>query len=96
MSVRSRWLRRSVRLRITIMATVATLVILLGLAWWTGGRIGALLITSTDNQLRPILDSAVADVSAGRTPTQSSPYVQVRVLDTAGAPVDNPDMVAIW
>jgi signal transduction histidine kinase len=71
------------------MATVATLVILLALAWWTGGNIGNLLINSTDNQLDPILNTAVADVSGGRTPTQSSPYVQVRVLDTSGTPVDN-------
>jgi signal transduction histidine kinase len=71
------------------MATAATLVILLALAWWTGGNIGNLLIDSTDNQLDPILNTAVADVSGGRTPTQSSPYVQVRVLDTSGTPVDN-------
>jgi signal transduction histidine kinase len=70
------------------MATVATLAILLGLAWWTGGRIGALLIDSADRELKPILQTAVAAVSAGKAPHPDTPYVQVRVLDTAGAPVD--------
>jgi signal transduction histidine kinase len=82
------WLRRSVRFRISTMATVATLVILLGLAWWTGGRIGSLLIDSADRELKPILDAAISDVSVGRTPHPVTPYVQVRVLDTAGTAVD--------
>jgi signal transduction histidine kinase len=70
------------------MATVATLVILLGLAWYTGGRIGSLLIDSADRQLGPILQAALADVGAGRMPHPDTPYVRVRVLDTAGIPVD--------
>ncbi|MET0135389.1 MAG: HAMP domain-containing sensor histidine kinase [Kibdelosporangium sp.] len=70
------------------MATVATLVILLCLAWFTGGRIGSLLIDSADKELRPILQTALVDVAEGRTPTPDTPYVQVRVLDTAGNPVD--------
>ncbi|TCO58558.1 signal transduction histidine kinase [Actinocrispum wychmicini] len=88
MSVRTLWLRRSVRFRITTMATVATLAILLALATWTGRSIGSLLINSTDNELRPIMQTAVTDVSAGRLPHSDTPYVQVRVLDTAGTPVD--------
>ncbi|WP_132119840.1 sensor histidine kinase [Actinocrispum wychmicini] len=70
------------------MATVATLAILLALATWTGRSIGSLLINSTDNELRPIMQTAVTDVSAGRLPHSDTPYVQVRVLDTAGTPVD--------
>ncbi|WP_173136317.1 ATP-binding protein [Kibdelosporangium persicum] len=70
------------------MATAATLVILLALAWYSGGRIGSLLIDSADRELQPILDAAIADVAAGRTPAPDKPYVQVRVLDTAGQPQD--------
>jgi signal transduction histidine kinase len=69
-------------------ATVATLLILLALAWYTGGRIGSLLINSADNELKPILQTALADVSTGHTPHPATPYVQVRVLDTAGNPTD--------
>jgi signal transduction histidine kinase len=87
-NLRSTWLRRSVRFRITTMATAATLVILLLTAWYTGGRIGSLLISSADRELQPILDAAIADVKAGRIPQPDTPYVQVRVLDTAGEPVD--------
>ncbi|WP_209648039.1 sensor histidine kinase [Kibdelosporangium banguiense] len=71
-----------------MMATAATLVILLLTAWYTGGRIGSLLITSADKELQPILQAALVDVSAGLTPQPDTPYVQVRVLDTAGEPVD--------
>ncbi|MEV4318687.1 HAMP domain-containing sensor histidine kinase [Actinocrispum sp. NPDC049592] len=70
------------------MATVATLLILLGLAWYTGGRIGSLLIDSADRELQPILTTAVNDVVAGRKPSASTPYVQVSVLDTAGTAVN--------
>ncbi|ONI77140.1 two-component sensor histidine kinase [Actinosynnema sp. ALI-1.44] len=82
------WFRRSIRFRIATMATAATLAILLGLAWLSGRGIGGLLISSTDRELRPILDAAIGDVRAGRTPHPDTPYVQVRVLDTAGAPQD--------
>ncbi|ALG06629.1 sensor histidine kinase [Kibdelosporangium phytohabitans] len=82
------WFRRSIRFRIATMATAATLAILLGLAWLSGRGIGGLLISSTDRELRPILDAAITEVEAGRMPHPSTPYVQVRVLDTAGAPQD--------
>lgn len=86
--LREAWSRRSIRFRIATTATVATLVILLGLAWFSGRGIGGLLISSTDRQLQPILDAAITEVAAGRTPPPATPYVQVRVLDTAGAPQD--------
>jgi hypothetical protein len=70
-----------------MMATAATLVILFALAWYTGGRIGTLLIDSADRELKPILASAVEDVTAGRLPVVNTPYVQVSVLDTAGQAV---------
>jgi signal transduction histidine kinase len=70
------------------MATAATLVILLLTAWYTGGRIGSLLISSADRELQPILDAAIVDVTEGQIPQPETPYVQVRVLDTAGESVD--------
>lgn len=70
------------------MATLTTLVILVALAYWTSRGIGSLLIDATDNELTPILRTAIADVSAGQKPHSDTPYVQVRVLDTAGDPVD--------
>ncbi|WP_037263351.1 ATP-binding protein [Kibdelosporangium aridum] len=87
--IKEAWFRRSVRFRIATMATAATLIILLALAWFSGRGIGGLLIGSADRELQPILDAAIADVAAGRIPHPDTPYVQVRVLDTAGTPQDN-------
>jgi signal transduction histidine kinase len=94
-NLRSAWLRGSIRLRITTMATAATLIILLCLAWFSGGRIGALLIGSADKELAPVLSRALSDVSAGRTPDSGTTYVQLRVLDTAGTPVDGKPVPAL-
>jgi signal transduction histidine kinase len=83
------WLRRTVRFRITAVATVVTMIVLLGLAFVTSRLVGPLQISSADAQLQSILDSALVDVRAGRLPAQAPVGVQVRVLDTAGVPVDD-------
>lgn len=82
------WLRRTLRFRITMVATAATLAVLLVLAVQTSRLIGPLLVSSVDAQLDSILDAAVADVREGHLPADDSLGVRARVLDTAGTPVD--------
>ncbi|MGH3515984.1 MAG: ATP-binding protein [Haloechinothrix sp.] len=91
---RGLWPHRSLRLRITTLATAVMLACLLGLAALAGGRLGPLLISSVDDELAGALDGAVADVTQGRNPTESDGLL-VRVLDTAGTPVDGGGRVAL-
>jgi HAMP domain-containing protein len=83
------WLRRTLRFRITSVATAVTLVVLLLLAVQTSRLIGPLLVSSADAQLQSILDDAVADVRAGKLPADAPVGVRARVLDTAGLPKDD-------
>ena len=82
------WLRRTLRYRISSVATVVTLVVLLLLAVQTSRLIGPLLVSSADAQLRSILDTAVTDVRAGTVAVDTPAGVRARVLDTAGVPAD--------
>jgi signal transduction histidine kinase len=82
------WLRRTLRFRISSVATAVTLVVLLLLAVQTSRLIGPLLVSAADAQLQSILDDAVADVRAGVAPADSPVGVRTRVLDTAGSPLD--------
>ncbi len=82
------WLRRSLRFRITTIGTAVTLIVLLAMALGTSRLIGPLLVSSADAQLKPILATALSDVSAGRVPNPGPVGMQARVLDTAGTPVD--------
>lgn len=84
---RKLWSHRSLRLRITALATTVTLACLLGLAVLAGGQLGPLLISSVDDELAAALEVAAADVSQGRDPAGSG-GMRMRVLDTGGAPVD--------
>lgn len=81
------WLRRSMRFRITTVATAVTLLVLLWLAVVSSRMIGPLLVRSADDELAPVLASSISSVSRGAAPAQL-PNVQVHVLDTSGAPVD--------
>lgn len=83
------WLRRTLRFRITMVATAVTLVVLLLLAVQTSQLIGPLLVSSADAELEAILDDAVADVRAGTPLAGDRLGVQARVLDTAGTPQDD-------
>ncbi len=85
------WLRRTLRFRITSVATAVTLVVLLLLAVQTSRLIGPLLVSSADAQLQSILDAAVTHVRAGTPPADAPVGVRARVLDTAGDPVDGLD-----
>lgn len=84
---RGLWLRRTIRFRVTIVTTVVTLAVLLGLAAVTSKMIGPLLVDSADAELSTSLSAATAHVERGE-PVAASPNIQVRVLDTAGTPVD--------
>jgi signal transduction histidine kinase len=85
------WLRRTLRFRITSVATAVTLVVLLLLAVQTSRLIGPLMVSSADAQLQSILDSAVTHVRAGTPPADAPVGVLARVLDTAGDPADGLD-----
>ncbi|GAB3566860.1 ATP-binding protein [Amycolatopsis endophytica] len=73
--------------RITVPAAAVTLAFLLGLAIVAGRGLGPLRDSSVDTELTAALNPAAAVVSAGRTPAQPD-GVTLRVLDTAGTPVD--------
>ncbi|CRK61647.1 probable two-component sensor kinase [Alloactinosynnema sp. L-07] len=86
--LRALWLRRTMRFRVTTVTTVVTLAVLIGMAVVSSGMIGPLLVRSADAELSASLDAATERVRAGLAPFAPSPNIQVRVLDTAGEPVD--------
>jgi signal transduction histidine kinase len=86
--VRSLWLRRTLRFRVTTVTGVLTVLVLIGLAVLSSRQTGSFLLDSVDRDLGPRLQAAVAEVQAGRPVTSGTADVQVRVLDTAGTPVD--------
>ncbi|GAB3168429.1 ATP-binding protein [Myceligenerans halotolerans] len=80
----------SLRLRITALATAVTLACLLGLAMVAGQGLGPLLTHAVDDELAVALTGAAREVVAGRMPVAPD-GLEVRVLDTAGNPVDGVD-----
>ncbi|MDQ3405723.1 MAG: HAMP domain-containing protein, partial [Actinomycetota bacterium] len=86
--LRGLWLRRTMRCRITTVATAVTLAVLLGVAVLTSRMIGPLLVDSADQELISTRAAAVTQIAQGRPAVSPSPNIQVRVLDTAGAAVD--------
>ncbi|HEX4702309.1 MAG TPA: two-component sensor histidine kinase, partial [Pseudonocardiaceae bacterium] len=88
MSLRGWWLRRSVRYRITMVATTVTVLCLVILAQFTSSLQGSLLLDAADSDLQSHLSAASSDVSDGRLPTFTPGDIVVRVLDRAGDPVD--------
>lgn len=85
---RALWWRRTLRFRITLVATVVTLVVLLSLAVLTSNLMRPLLVGSADTELREELAAVLPVVAAGRVPDPGPVGMQVHVLDTAGDPVD--------
>ncbi|ATY14652.1 sensor histidine kinase [Amycolatopsis sp. AA4] len=81
------WSRRSLQVRITLLAAAITLGCLLGLAALAANKLDPLLTDSVDKELTAALGPATAAVSAG-TPLASADPVSVRVLDIAGNPAD--------
>ncbi|EHR52590.1 signal transduction histidine kinase [Saccharomonospora marina XMU15] len=86
-SPRRWWRRRSLRFRITLITTTITLAFLFGLAVLAGRALGPLLVGSVDEELASVLGSAAPVVAAGELP-EGPRGIEVRVLDTAGGPVD--------
>jgi signal transduction histidine kinase len=86
--VRALWWRRTLRFRITAVATAVTLVVLLSLAVLTSNLMRPLLVRAADTELEATLSAVLPEVAAGRVPQPGPVGMQVHVLDTAGAPVD--------
>ncbi|WP_024874881.1 sensor histidine kinase [Saccharomonospora piscinae] len=86
-SPRRWWRRRGLRFRVTLVVTVVALVPLFVLAALAGKLLGPLLVDSVDGELARVRDGASAVVAQGREP-EPVPGIAVRVLDTAGTPVD--------
>jgi signal transduction histidine kinase len=82
-----RWAGTSLRLRITALVTAVTLACLLGLATAAGRGLGPLLTDAVDDELQEALSGAARSVAAGGAPAAPD-GLEVRVLDTAGGPVD--------
>nr|WP_051114881.1 HAMP domain-containing sensor histidine kinase [Actinokineospora enzanensis] len=83
------------RFRVTAVATVVTLVVLLGLALLSSRKIEPLVVASADDELTPVLATAVVQVGEGRVPVSTSPNIQVHVMDTAGTPMDGGPVPAL-
>lgn len=82
------WRRRALRFRIASVVALAGVLVLLAVAWAASGLIGSLLVDAADRQLRPALAAAEPQVRQGATALPASPDRQLRVLDTAGTPLD--------
>ncbi|HEX4724145.1 MAG TPA: HAMP domain-containing sensor histidine kinase [Pseudonocardiaceae bacterium] len=82
------WLRRTVRYRITLVATTVTVLCLVLLAPLTSALQGTLLLDAADTDLRAHLDTATTDVTNGTLPTTTPGDIVLRVLDRGGDPVD--------
>ncbi|HWE88210.1 MAG TPA: HAMP domain-containing sensor histidine kinase [Pseudonocardiaceae bacterium] len=88
---RAWWLRRTLRFRITLVATTVTVLFLVVVARFASGLIDTLLLDATDDELHAGLRAAAADVAAGQPLPRSLSSAgtdQIRVLDTGGAPAD--------
>ncbi|MGH3469885.1 MAG: two-component sensor histidine kinase, partial [Thermocrispum sp.] len=77
----------TLRRRITVVAATVTLGCLLALALLAGRGLEPLLVGSVDDELAAALRPAAAAVRAGEVPAEP-PGLLLRVLDTAGDPVD--------
>jgi signal transduction histidine kinase len=88
MSPRALWLRRTLRFRITAVATAVTLVVLVALSLLTSDLIRPLLVGAADTELNAALAEVVAQVESGQAPGTGPVGMQVHVMDTAGEPVD--------
>lgn len=88
MNPRAWWRRRSLRSKITVSATLFAMVCLLVLSRLAGGAIGSLLVGVADSELHHALDYAAPLAAQGKSVQSTLTDVQLRVLDSDGAPVD--------
>lgn len=95
--LRAWWVRRTLQFRTSAVATLVALVGLGVLAHISVGLIGWLLIESVDTELRSKVDTTARQVAAGIAPNRLAGG-EIRILDTAGEPVDglSPPELASW
>ncbi|MGI8799626.1 MAG: sensor histidine kinase [Pseudonocardia sp.] len=86
--LRAWWARRSLRARITVVIGGVAVLALLALARVATGLIAYAVTNAADTQLRAVAQSAAAEVGAERAVAPGAGQPRVRVLDTAGQPVD--------
>jgi signal transduction histidine kinase len=86
--VRALWWRRTLRFRITAVATAVTLVVLVALALLTSNLMRPLQVRSADTELDATLRAVIPVVAQGGVPEPGPVGMQVHVLDTAGDPLD--------
>jgi signal transduction histidine kinase len=80
-----------------MIATTVTVVCLVALARFFSGLQGSLLVDAADTDLHARVAAASALVSQGTWPTTAAGDITVRVLDTAGGPVDGgPTLPLTW
>jgi two-component system, OmpR family, sensor kinase len=90
--IRSWWSRRTIQFRTSVVTTVVALVGLGAIARISVGFIGWLLLESVDTELHGKV-SAVAGRLATGSPPRTLSGAEIRILDTAGNPVDGlPDI----
>jgi signal transduction histidine kinase len=80
--------RRTLRFRVTLVATGVAVLSLLALARLTEGLVGTLLVDAADTELRGVLAAAAPEVTGGRPPDPPRADVELRVLNSAGEPMD--------
>ncbi|MBP2476431.1 signal transduction histidine kinase [Crossiella equi] len=86
--LRGWWSRRTLRARITMVVAAVALLVFGWVANVTTAIFISALTDQVDGQLRTSLESAAANVAAGREPGQTARDQRVLVLDTAGRPVE--------
>ncbi|WP_031466692.1 sensor histidine kinase [Sciscionella sediminilitoris] len=82
------WLRRSLAFRVSLVVAFGSLALLLVLVLLSGNLLGTLSISAADEAIAPRLNAARSAVAHGSAVAPPSPGITVRVLDTAGDPVD--------
>jgi signal transduction histidine kinase len=82
------WSRRTIELRITVVATTVTVLCLALLAKLSSMLLGSLLVDAADRELQGSLAAATSAVSAGRTLPAPPFETSIRILDRDGNPVD--------
>ncbi|MCO1577003.1 HAMP domain-containing histidine kinase [Crossiella sp. SN42] len=85
------WIRRTLRARITMVVAVVALLVFGWVAQVTSAIFASALTDQVDGQLRATLDTAAADITAGRPAPSGQRDQQIRVLDSAGGPIDGGD-----
>ncbi|MFC5993934.1 sensor histidine kinase [Pseudonocardia hispaniensis] len=85
--LRGWWARRTLRSRITVVVGVVALVAVLALSRLAVGLLASALLGAADVELRVQARTAAEQIQAGTPADAVAP--SIRVLDTAGAPVDD-------